>query len=77
MIKRLPIAWLTALTFSLVAFATQDWVIGGLILCIILPLVLLCQKMIRWLGQRFDWTVTTRRVTMFLPALVFALVIFT
>ena len=73
---RFPVFWVTLLLFILVAASTQDALVGGVQLIIILPLVLLGQWCVRWVFRRFRSPVWLRRSAMLLPALVLAAKLF-
>ncbi len=73
---RFPVFWVTLLLFILVAASTQDALVGGVHLILILPLVLLGQWCVRWLFRRFHSPVWLRRSAMLLPALVLAAKLF-
>ena len=73
---RFPVFWITLLLFILVAVSTQDAVVSGFHLIIILPLVLLGQWCMRWLFGRFHSPVWLRRSAMLLPALILAVNLF-
>lgn len=73
---RFPVLWLTVLVFGIVAAATRDMFVGGVLLAVVLPVVLLGQWFVRWIFGRFRSPVWLRRGAMLLPALVLAFGLF-
>jgi len=70
-----PVLVATIFLFILVALSTRDSLVGIFIVFIVLPIILFCQIIARWLLKR-RLSVKLRRSIMLFPALVIAISIF-